>query len=887
MSRDTRLVRPYYISCYEVWHRGFLLVMKRLFLCSLLALMATLSAIAQNLTGVVMDAETGEKLPFVNVFYANGARTQTDLEGRFTIARRQATLNISLIGYQTKTIKPSAENNIEVRLTSSTREFSAAVVQASKKKYSRKNNPAVELMRKVIAAKTNSDVKRHDFYSYDKYSKMVFALNDVNDKTFAQEGMSKFSFLKDHIETSSETGKRILPISVEETVSREIYRKTPHSEKSIITGKRQNGINDLINTGDILNTLLKECFTDVNIYQDEVRLLQYPFTSPISSKTAISFYRYFIEDTVMIGKDKTIHLTFTPNNPQDFGFSGDLYIMADSTYRVRRADLGIPVRSDVNYVERMNIYQDFEQLPSGEQVLTHDDMIVQLKLASFIQKLQVRRTTDYSNFSLEPIADKTFHFKGDTRTEANAMVRGVEFWNEVRPETLTKGEEDMDLLVKKLQNVKGFKFALFVAKAFIENFVETSLDPKKPSKVDIGPVNTIISQSKVEGLRLRASAQTTAFLDPHLFAKGYIAYGFRDHRWKGMGEVTYSFNKKAYLPREFPVNNLTLHYENDLMSASDQFIPTDKDNVFTSFKWTNSDHMLYNEMWRLNWDREWENGLRFNAQLRTQKTEAAGSLFYQRLNLSGPTPVRADHLPYLRTTDFTASLRFQPGATFINTKQRRIAVNNDAPIYSVSHTIGLEGVLGSQYTYNLTEAGIYKRLWLGSWGKMDFYLKGGAQWNKVPFPLLITPAANLSYIMEDNTFNLIDNMEFLNDRYASLMYGWDLNGKVFNRIPLIKKLKWREYLGVNVLWGQLTDKNNPWKNPNDGALLYFPGTFNADGSFDFLSSPMDPKKPYVEAIIGVHNIFKIFHIQYVRRLTYIDNPDTKRWGIRFMFRVTF
>ena len=171
---------------------------------------------------------------------------------------------------------------------------------------------------------------------------------------------------------------------------------------------------------------------------------------------------------------------------------------------------------------------------------------------------------------------------------------------------------------------------------------------------------------------------------------------------------------------------------------------------------------------------------------------------------------------------------------------------------------------------------------------MDIYVKGGVQWNKVPFPLLIMPAANLSYIMEDYTFNLIDNMEFLNDRYASLMYSWDLNGKILNRIPLIRKLKWREYIGCNVLWGTLTSKNNPYldKNAGDHRLLYFPGEMQADGSFESLSHVMDKKRPYVELVAGIHNIFKIFHIEYVHRMNY-HYPGTQKWGIRGMFRLTF
>ena len=703
----------------------------------------------QTLSGTVVDSKTGEKLPFVNVVYTSGGGTQTDFDGHFSLPFRAGRLRFSVIGYETKTVAvKTAGDSLVFKIDAMEKSLGTAEVTGKKTKYSRKNNPAVELMRRVIAAKKSSDLHHHDYYSIDKYSKITFAFNEVTDKIFEEGKFKKFPFLKDHVEVCNETGKLILPISVDETVTRLIFRREPRSEKNIILGQRSNGVNELLNTGDIVNTMLKDCFTDVDIYKDEVRLLQYPFTSPISSKTAISFYRYFIVDTLMVdNKDRCIQVDFTPNNPQDFGFSGSIYIMADSTYRVRKVDMGIPVRSDVNFVDRMRIIQEFQQLPTGEQVLTKDNMLVQLKIAKFLHKFQVKRSTEYSNFSFAPIPDKTFKFKGETLTAANAQMQDKEFWQEHRADSLTKSESSMSQLIRKLEQVKGFKPVLWIAKAFIENFVETSVNPDKPSKVDIGPVNTMITQNFVDGLRLRLSAQTTANFNKHLFFRGYAAYGFKDQKWKGMGEVTYSFNKKAYLPREFPVNNLTFNYSRDVMSPSDKFLPTDKDNVFTSFKWTTVGHMMYYETYKLLWDREWANGLRFNIQARTSKDSPTARLFYQPIHQGGISQDASLNHPYIRTYDLSLGLRFQPGVTWINTKQRRIAANNDAPILSLNHTTGLYNFGRADYSYNLTEASIYKRFWLASWGKMDVMMKGGVQWNKVPFPLLIMPAANLSYII--------------------------------------------------------------------------------------------------------------------------------------------
>ena len=851
-------------------------------------------AVAQTVSGIVVDAKSGSPLPFVNVYYeGKGVGAATDENGNFSVPYRKGwnILTISSVGFKKMEIPISGPiENLKVRLEVNSQTIKGVSIKGKRKKYDRKNNPAVELMRKVIAAKNHSDLRRHDYFSYQKYEKRTFALNEFTEKVFDDEHFKKLPFLKERVETCPETGKLILPISVDETFSKRIFKKDGNIDKTIVEGRNSTGLNEFFNTGDIATTMIEDVFTDVDIYDNNIHVLQSEFVSPLSSSSGISFYRYFIADTLDVDGIRCIEVTFTPNNSQDFGFNGSLYIMADSTYRVHKATLNLPHNNAVNFVSDMYVSQEFETLPTGEQVIVNDNMIVQISVIGSFTKFHIKRDTYYSNYSLEEIPDKEFKFLGKERLLADAMMKDNKYWNSVRPEPLTEKESTMDDFLKKMESTKGFKFVLFVAKAFIENFVETSTDREKPSKVDIGPINTIFSQNFVDGFRLRMSAQTTANLNPHLFAKGYVAYGFKDHKWKGMGELTYSFNKKAYLPREFPVNNLTVTYQYDDASPSDIFMPTDKDNVFTSFRWTKVNHMNYVQKLRVLYEREWENGLRLTAQVKKESNEATAALFYQPLDGTGtPSPDKNLHINKFEMADVMIGLRFQPGATYINTKQRRIATNNDSPIFELNHTIGLKNVLGNDYTYNYTEAKVYKRLYLSSWGKIDTYVKGGIQWNKVPFPLLIMPAANLSYIKERETFSLIDNMEFMNDRFVSIMSGWDMNGKILNRIPLIRKLKWREYIGFNMLWGTLTDKNNPFlaKNAGDSRLFYFPGEFRKDGTFKYQSRVMDKNKPYFEVVAGIHNIFKILHVEYVRRLNYLDNPDIDKWGIRIMLRMTF
>lgn len=852
--------------------------MKKILILFLLVLSQV--AGAQTITGVVVEEATGDTIPFPSVQYKKERiATSGNAYGHFSVKRLNGEkLTFSAVGYQELTILigPNTPSEMRITLKTDTKQLKGVTVKSKRSKYSRKNNPAVELMKRVIAAKKRTDLANHDYYQFNKYQKITLAINDIKPSELENEKLKNKKWLLNQIETCPYNNKLILPLSVDETVTRNLYRKNPKTEKSIIMGQNSSGVNDLIETGDILNNVLKDVFTDVDLYDDQIRLLQYPFTSPIG-KDAIAFYRYYIVDTVYVDRDKCFHLQFLPNNQQDFGFRGELWILADSTLHVKRCNLMLPKKSDVNFVDNLQIIQEYTRLPEGEWTLTTDDMFVEMSIAKFLSKAIVIRTTRMSDYAFDELPDKLFKGKTKVLHEANARMRDETFWDKYRSVELTKSESSMDAFINNLSQQKAFKYIIFGVKAFIENFVETG-SQNHPSKVDIGPINTLISSNFIDGVRTRISAQTTANLNPHWFLSGYYARGWDSRKDYYKGELTYSFNKKEYLPREFPKRTLTFTSTYDVCSPSDKFMHTDKDNVFTALKWTKVEKMMFYNRQQLSFEREEEWGFRTTISLKTEENEACGDLFFKPLSMVGMEDAMIGQGKF-RTTEARIELRYAPGETFINTKQRRLPVNLDAPVFTLSHTTGIKGFLGGDYDYNFTEASIYKRLWLNSWGKIDILAKGGIQWNKVPFPLLIMPAANLSYIISDETFNLINNMEFLNDRYASLDISWDLNGKIFNRIPLLKKLKWREWLGIKCLWGTLTDKNNPTlaANAGDGMLMEFP-----EGSYI-----MDSKRPYIELIAGIHNIFKIIHIQYVHRLNYNHLPTATKNGVRLMMRLTF
>lgn len=846
----------------------------------LLLLIFSLAIDAQTIRGVVVDEETGDSIPHPGLQYKKGKVVVSGgSDGSFSIPRlNDEYLTVSAVGYKTLQILigPNTPARMRITLKPDTKRLKEVTVRGKKGKYSRKNNPAVELMKRVIAAKKRNDLENHDYYRYDKYQKLTLAVNDITPAEVEKEKGKNRQWLVNQIEFCPYNNKLILPLSVDETVTQHIYRKDPKKEKTIVLGQRATGVNDLIQTGEMLNTVLKDVFTDVDLYDDQIRLLQYPFTSPIG-KDAIAFYRFYIVDTVYVDRDECYHLEFTPNNQQDFGFRGELWVLTDSTLHVKKCRLTLPRKSDVNFTDNLSVTQEFTKLPNGEWVLTTDDMCVEMSVVDFLTKAVVIRTTRMTDYAFDPIPDKAFKGKAKVKYDPSSRMRGDDFWADNRTVELTGSERGMGTFIDNLTKTKGFKYLLFGMKVLIENYVETG-GKTHPSLVDIGPINTMVSTNFIDGMRTRLSAQTTANLNPHLFVSGYYARGWDSRKNYYKGQVTYSFNKKEYMPWEFPKRTLTFTSTYDVCSPSDKFMPTDKDNVFTSFKWTDVDKMMFYNRQELAFEYEQDWGFKTTVRLKTEENEACGKLYFTPLSLYDAETPAIEH-GKIRTTEASIELRYAPGETYVNTKQRRLKINYDPPVFTLSHTVGVKGVLGGDYNYNFTEASVYKRFWLNSWGKLDVTLKGGIQWNKVPFPLLIMPAANLSYIVEDETFNMINNMEFLNDRYTSLDVSWDLNGKIFNRIPLIKKLKWREWLGVKVLWGTLTDKNNPTlaANAGDPLLMQFP-----EGSY-----VMDPHRPYIELIAGIHNIFKIFHVQFVHRLNYNGLPTAKKNGVRLMMRFTF
>lgn len=400
-------------------------------------------------------------------------------------------------------------------------------------------------------------------------------------------------------------------------------------------------------------------------------------------------------------------------------------------------------------------------------------------------------------------------------------------------------------------------------KVLVNGFITTG----NPSKFNIGAVNTFISYNAAEGLRLRFGGMTTTALSPHLFGSGYVAYGLKDRKFKYKGELEYSFVPKKYTPREFPVNSIRAIYQYDTDQLGQHYLFTNSDNVFLSLKRMKSDLITYRRLAKLEYNLELRNNLSFNIEARHETQEATRWVPF----VTGDG--RADK--HFHQAVLKAGIRFAPGEKVVSTTSKRLTVNKDAPVFMLTHEFGPKGFFGADFTLNKTELSAQKRFWFSSFGYTDIILKGGILWSQVQFPALLWQNANISYTIQPESYTLLNPMEFAMDKYASLDFTYFMNGLIFNRIPLIKKLKIREVFTFKGFVGSLSNKNNPEFNPQ---LYRFPG--------DAAVHPMG-KTPYMEIGCGIDNILTILRLDYVWRLTYKDLPGIDKRGLRLSLHFSF
>lgn len=848
---------------------------KKILFC-LVGLLCLFSLEGQNeirIKGLVTDSVSGEPLPYVSII-VKGTTTgaATDLDGRFSLTVPSSAsgmmLEVSYLGYSTKQVPLKSGQSLSIQLAPTGIALNEVVVKPGRERYRRRDNPAVAFVKNVIERRDANDPRNHDYYSYDRYQKMVFAMNDYKPKKREDGKTGKFDFLEEFIDTL-DVGTTILPISEKEHFETVYYRRDPHSEKRLVKGDKSAGVDEVFSR-DGIQQFLNEAFREVDIFRNNIPLFLQRFVSPLSS-LGPTFYKYYLMDTLEIDGQKCMDLGFVPFNSESFGFTGHLYVTLDSTYFVRRVLLNVPKDINLNFVSHMTIDQTFRREPDGTRIITKDDIRVNFKLSEKSKGMFAQRLIVYSNHSFEPDTAQLAIFEqpAPSITLKEAYTQTDKFWEENRPqEGRRRNPNTVDKLMAKLRSIPIFYVTEKIVTILVSGYVPATKDEAN-NKFEFGPMNTTISGNAIEGARFRVGGTTTPQFHKRLTLDGFAAYGVRDKKMKYDALVEYSFIDRKQYRKEFPMHSIRFEYMYDINKLGQQYMYTSKDNFLLAIRRKRDTRATYLRKAELTYTREHYNGISYSAVLRNKREYATPYAVFDRINADGSLT----SLDHYDMTELELNFRYGYNEKFYQTRNNRIPITFDAWVFNLSHVMGWKGFLGSSYNYQRTDIGLQKRLWFSAFGYTDIILKAGKVWTKVPYPLLILPNANLSYTIQPEAYTNMNAMEFINDEYASWDVTYYMNGLLLNRIPLIKKLKWREVFCFRGLWGHLSDKNNPAKST---GLFAFP-----EGSMTL------GKAPYMEASVGIENIFKFLRLDYVWRLNYRDNPDIQTHGVRCTMRIQF
>ena len=862
--------------------------MKKIIL-SILLIISGIAANAQmhSVGGVVIDSVTNKPMEYIAVYFektSSGCVTNYDGEFFLTDDSGRNILVVDAIGYKTRRIALSSNkmSGLKIKMQPESIKLDGAVVKPKREKYKKKENPAIELIRNVIANKGQNRIESKEYFKSDYHEKLTLSLDDYNPDL---EKKKKLSFVQEHIDTSEITGKPILTFSIREKICDYYYRKSPKAEKTVQKAGRHIGLDEDLDRNGGLTSTLDQLFTGVDIFDNEIAFIANRFVSPISSTLATSYYKYYIMDTVSVDNVPCIDLAFVPYNSQSFGFTGRLYITTDGKYSIKKVQLNFPSSSNINWIDKLRIDQTFQQTEEGLWALTREDSYVNLTIMEGSQGIFAHQTRSFDNFVTdeELLADNpAYKIDGPTKVLPGAKLQDEEYWKANRITSLTNRELAIEKVTQDFKENTNITFWTKAIDIFVSEWIPSGKS-KEVSKFDIGPVLSFVSWDHIEGWRARVGGMTTANLNDRWFANGYLAYGFKDQKVKGNIELTHSFVEKEYHKNEKPINNLTFSYTYDLFSPE---TIGEQHDIVTSFKTKSAVKYQYIQKIKLNYEKQWFNSLRSNlwiendtynpaTEFTPEGLPANGTLFYRLQGSSDPLAYIHD----FRVTELGASLRWAPGERVFNAVSQRANIDKDTPIFTLTHRIGTAGYdggewnfgkTGNSFIYNSTQLEIFKRFRISIAGFLDAKVTAGKVWDQVPYNLLMMPASNQSFSYRRETFHTMNALEFVTDQYVQANLTWHMKGLFLNRIPLLKKLKLREIVCYNIAYGSLTDKNNPALNP--GRLFELPeGTTALVGN-----------KPYMEIGAGLENIFQLFRVVYFYRIPTYPHPENadflSKWG---------
>lgn len=828
------------------------------------------------LKGKVMDVSDKSPIGYATVaVIGSSIATSTDDDGNFSlkIDGQYSKVRVSYLGYEPQdlSISTAQYQELNVYLLPDENTIETIVVKAPRRsKYSNKNNPAVELIRKVIEHKDENRLDAYDYAEYQQYEKISLGLSNLSEKFKNKKIFKNYQFLfeKDDAEQDEAKQSYTLPAFIEEKLSQVFKRKKPNVTKQLILAEQRAQFDPKFVDNSGLSAYFNKLYQDVDIYESNIELVTNQFLSPIAGSSP-TFYKFYITDTVKTEQPYLVELSFFPRNKADLLFQGKLYITLDGKYAVKKAELSVADGINLNFVRDLDVKLDFAQDPSNKYYLKTSSLGLDFSLTEKGSGIIGNRTVTFEDF-------KTNLVRPDSVYQGPAVVKvyksedqsySADYWSAKRPIPLGEKELNIYKNIDTLQLMPSFQRFMDISALILSGY-------KQAGPIEVGPVNTFYSFNPVEGLRLRLGGRTTESFSKRFYAEGYGAYGFKDEKWKYFLSGTYALNNKSVYT--FPQHYIRVSAMHDTKIPGQNLEFVQEDNILLSFKRGENERYQYNDVYRVEYKREFANNFSYLLGLSMLKQSPAGMLSFQMQDEQGNLKL----LDNLNSTEVSLSLRYAPKEEYYQGKLYRTPIYNKYPIFYMNYVGGVKGVLKGDYNYHNFTLGADKRFYFSQLGYADVNIEGNyIAGNNIPFPFLNIHRANQTYAYQLRSYNLMNFLEFVSDQSVSTNIQYYMNGFVLNKIPLIKKLKWREVFSFKAIYGGLRNENNP---AYTNKVLQFQENEDQEPiTYGFGS------KPYMEASVGLSNIFKFLRVDYVRRLNYLDQPDAPKHGVRVRFKFDF
>ncbi len=847
-----------------------------------LLLFLSISAFAQTIvTGTVTDGTTNQPLPFASVYFKGARGVTTDQDGHFKLGTQDpkvTAIYISYTGYKvaTQTIESGKTQDVAIVLFLND---AANVVITNKKrpKYTNKDNPAVDFIRQVIDHKSENRASNYDHLQYEEYDRTELALTKTPEKLANSKLLRNYKFLLENKDTTKLEGKTTIPVYMKESIAQKYIQQNPDKNKTYVLGDRQVDFGEWVDNKGI-QTYMNRMYEKVDVYDNNISLLSNSFLSPLADGSP-AFYRFYLGDTLEVDGVKVMKVTFSARNLNDLLFRGSMLVTLDGRYAVRNIDMSVSKHANLNWVNALKVKQDFEPNADGRYHVSSSDVIAEFAFTKNSKgSIMGERSVSYKNYVVnQPAPDSVF--AGPSTIVVNgADAQAESFWLNNRHQPLTAAEANAYKNVDSLRGMKSYKRLMSWGTLLVAGYKGVF-----NNKYEIGPASTFYSFNPVEGFRLRAGGRSTPNLSKTLYFENYVAYGFKDDKWKYFGAGTYSLNHKSIYA--FPLNYIRVSYQRDTKIPGQELQFVSEDNFLLSFKRGDNDKYTYNNVFKAEYVKEFKSHLSYTLGFKNWRQSPAGALSFTK-DVNGI----AVAIPDITTTELSGEIRWAPNEQFFQGKVYRTPIINKYPIMRLRYILGVKNLFGGEFNYQNLNLNVSKRFYWPQIGYTDASVEGGYIFGKVPYPLLTIHRANQTYSYQLNSYNLMNFMEFVSDRYAAVNVDHSFNGFILNRIPLVNKLKLREFITGKVLFGGVRDENKPGNpsntNPDDPESnngLKFPVSPTTGMPITYALN----QKPYVEVSAGIGNIFKLLRIDVVKRLTYLDNPGVSKIGIRGRVKFDF